>query len=56
VYSSDLDGKNCFVVTDAEDLAELLDDDPSVTKIVREAGRILAPHVAVNWVRELGKF
>jgi hypothetical protein len=48
-----VDGKNCFVVTDAEDLADLLDDDPSVTKIVRAAEKILEPHVAVNWLREL---
>lgn len=50
-----VDGKNCFVVTDAEDLAELLDDDPNVMKIVRESGKILAPHVAVSWVKELGR-
>jgi len=51
-----VDGKNCFVVTDADDLADLLDDDPNVTKIVRAASRILEPHVAVNWVRELSRF
>ncbi len=50
-----VDGKNCYVVADEEELAELLEDDPNTARVVREAEKLLAPHVAVNWPKELAR-
>lgn len=49
------DGRNCFVVADEVELAALLKKDPTVTGVVREAKKLLAPHIEVNWVREMSR-
>lgn len=48
-----VDGKNCFVVGSGEELAYLLKKDPSVTSVLKEAKKILAPHIAVDWMARL---
>ena len=42
-------GVNCFVVADGEELAALLKKDPPVRSILKEADKILEPHLRVNW-------
>jgi glycosyltransferase involved in cell wall biosynthesis len=48
-----VDKKNCFVVSDEEELASLLNKDPSTAAVVKGGLSLLEPHVSVNWVREL---
>ena len=48
-----VDGKNCFVVGDEEELASLLNKDPSTATVVKGGLSLLEPHISVNWVREL---
>jgi glycosyltransferase involved in cell wall biosynthesis len=48
--------KNCFVVSNGEELAELLKSNPSSSKILKEAMKILQPHIEVNWPKELSRF
>ena len=48
-----VDGENCFVVEDEEDLVALLNKDPSTSRVVKGAEKLLEPHISVNWVREL---
>jgi hypothetical protein len=51
-----VDGKNCFVVGDGDELAALLRRDPSVTKLNKEARKLLKPHIDVNWVAALARY
>ena len=48
-----VDGKNCYVVSNGEELASLLKKDPNTSRIVKEADKLLEPHIDVNWVKEL---
>jgi len=48
-----VNGENCFVVTDDEELVALLNKDPSTSRIVKGAEKLLEPHINVNWVKEL---
>ena len=48
-----VDGENCYVVGDEEELASLLNKDPSTARVVKGAAKLLEPHISVNWVREL---
>jgi hypothetical protein len=50
-----VDGKNCYVVGDEEELVSLLNKDPSTSKVVKEAEKLLDPHVKVDWIREMAK-
>jgi hypothetical protein len=51
-----INGKNCFVVGSAEELAELLTDDPAVAGVLKEAKKILEPHTRVNWLTQLNAY
>lgn len=48
--------KNCFIVSNGTELAELIKSDPNGSKILKEATKILQPHVNVNWVKELSHY
>ena len=48
-----VDGQNCFVVADDEELASLLHKDPSTSRVVRGGKELLRPHTEVNWPKEL---
>ncbi len=50
-----VDGKNCFVVSNGEELAELLRRDPPVGGVLRGAKKLLQPHLEVNWLREIAR-
>jgi len=49
------DGKNCFVVADEEELATLLNKDPSTARVLKGAKELLKPHIEVNWPKELAR-
>ena len=51
-----VDKKNCFVVSNGEELATLLKKDPSVKSITHDAEHILAPHIKVNWIAKLNAY
>lgn len=51
-----VDGKNCYVIHDGDELAKLLNSNPSVKKVVAEAKKLLKPHIDVNWVKELSHY
>lgn len=46
-------GVNCFAVEDGKELAELIIKNPSTTAIQKGADKILAPHLKVNWPKEM---
>jgi len=48
-----VDGENCFVVRNEEELASLLDKDPNTSRVVKGANKLLEPHIKVNWLREV---
>ena len=48
--------KNCFVVADENDLVQLLNENPSVTKINSAAQKLLEPHIQVNWLQAIQKY
>jgi len=48
-----VDGKNCYVVADEEELASLLKKDPNTARVVKEADKLLEPHVKVDWPKQL---
>jgi glycosyltransferase involved in cell wall biosynthesis len=48
-----VNGENCFVVADDEELVALLNKDPSTSRVVKGADKLLDPHINVNWVKEL---
>ena len=50
-----VDKKNCYVVADENELADLLNRNPNTSRIVKEGRALLAPHIAVNWPKELSK-
>ncbi len=41
-------GVNCFIVSNADELRELLTRNPDTKKIVKNAKRMLAPHLRAN--------
>lgn len=45
--------KNCFVIADENELADILEKDPPVKSILAESKKLLEPHLRVNWIREL---
>ena len=48
-----IDKENCFVVANEEELESLLNKDPSTSRVVKGAEKLLAPHIDVNWPKEL---
>jgi glycosyltransferase involved in cell wall biosynthesis len=48
-----VDGKNCYVVGDEEELVALLNKNPNTSKVVKEATKMLQPHIDVDWIREI---
>jgi len=50
-----VDGKNCYVVADEEELVALLNKDPNTARVVKEADKLLAPHLAVDWPKEMAR-
>ena len=48
-----VEGKNCYVVGNEEELVALLNKDPNTSRVVKEAEKMLEPHTNVNWIREL---
>jgi hypothetical protein len=48
-------GKNCFVIQNEEELVDLLRRDPPVGGILKQADKLLDPHIDVNWPRELAR-
>ncbi len=51
-----INGENCFIIKDSEQLADLIKSDPSVSKILENASDLLEPHKKVDWIRALGNF
>ena len=50
------DGKNCFVVSDGQELADLLKRNPSTKRVTEAAKEILAPHLRVNWIKKMDAY
>jgi hypothetical protein len=50
------EGKNCFVVDNAEELAALIKRNPSVKEITVAAKKILKPHIDVDWVSAMNHY
>ena len=50
-----VNGKNCFVVGTEEELADLLNKDPSTSRVVKGGKELLRPHIEVNWPKELSR-
>jgi len=50
-----VNGKNCFVVATEEELADLLNKDPSTSRVVKGEKELLRPHIEVNWPKELSR-
>ena len=50
-----VNGKNCFVVGTEEELADLLNKDPSTSRVVKGEKELLRPHIEVNWPKELSR-
>jgi len=50
-----IDGKNCFVVADSDELAGLLNKDPSTSRVVKGGKELLKPHIDVNWPKQLAR-
>lgn len=48
--------KNCYVVENGEELAELIQKDSPIQSIVEEAQAILKPHVKVNWIQKMDTY
>jgi len=46
-------GANCFAVADGKELAELIIKNPATGAIQKGADKILAPHLKVNWPKEM---
>jgi hypothetical protein len=49
------DQKNCFVVADGPELAKRLETNPKVDSIIKEAKKILKPHLEVDWPKEMAR-
>lgn len=50
------EGVNCFVVSNGDELASLLEKNPDTKRIVKEAKKILQPHLDVSWPKEISRF
>lgn len=48
-----VDGKNCYIVSTAEELATLLRRGGSTEEVLRGARKLLRPHLEVDWRKEL---
>jgi hypothetical protein len=48
-----VNGENCYVVADEEELVALLNKDSNTSRVVKGGEKLLEPHITVNWVREL---
>jgi len=44
-------GHNCYVVSDENELAKLLNSNPNTTNIVKNAKKLLTPHTQVDWTK-----
>jgi len=50
------DHKNCFVIEDGSQLAKLIESSPKTDSIIKEAKKILKPHLEVDWPKEIARF
>lgn len=48
-----IDKKNCYIVADEEELADLLSTSPNTAKVMKGGRALLEPHIQVNWPKEL---
>ena len=48
-----IDKKNCYIVADEEELADLLTASPNTAKVMKGGRALLEPHIQVNWPKEL---
>lgn len=48
-----MEGENCFVVGNGEELAHLIHKQPRIGSVIRNAKAILDPHVRINWIKNL---
>jgi len=48
-----VDKKNCYIVADEEELADLLTASPNTAKVMKGGRALLEPHIQVNWPKEL---
>lgn len=48
--------KNCFVVSNGEELADIIKRNPSIKEITAAAKKILKPHIDVDWVYAMNHF
>lgn len=48
-----LENENCFAVNNGAELAALLRTQPETEDVVKAARKLLTPHLAVDWVKEL---
>jgi hypothetical protein len=51
-----VDGVNCYIVGNGEELAELIKRDPNTKRVTQEARKLLEPHIRINWVKKLDEF
>lgn len=51
-----IDGVNCFIVGDGEELANLIKRDPNTKRVTEEARKLLEPHIRINWVKKLDEY
>ena len=49
-------GINCFVINDGLQLAEVIESNPNIQNILKESTKILAPHITVDWPKEIMRF
>lgn len=50
-----VDGKNCFVVANEEELVSLLNKDPSTSRVLKGGKELLKPHIDVSWPKEIAR-
>jgi glycosyltransferase involved in cell wall biosynthesis len=49
-------GSNCFAVADGKELADLLKENPATQTVMKNAKKILTPHLAVDWAKEMNSW
>jgi hypothetical protein len=47
------DKRNCYVIKNAEELAELINKNVDTSNVTKHARDILEPHIKVNWIERL---
>ena len=51
-----VDGVNCFIVGNGQELADLIKRDPNTKRITEEARKLLKQHLDINWVKKMDEF